>query len=322
MAKRNVHRTAKELLSWFDFNKYNRLRELTIVEFFIQVAVRRDLKIKIDRWRDESPHPDIQNFFPSIQKDPVISAEELEQPPFGLHLFPSLHHLATGKYNHGLGVRPVSIEEYYLHEIWTREPELSRSRRFFESVAQPGAGSTAALSEAQRAERIRLQFNSRLFDAYHGDATEPSYQAWMSEPLYRHQHGTDGTVFLAVNVDLPLTVLRKQFEECVQDAQAFVLSTSEMNSRERGFDFEFMRDEWMEARVFQYLDLLLWSHLNRKLTNAEIAAVIYPQGEGGEETVRNTAKVRALELVEIGSIPYRLLWSQVAEELKKCTAIQ
>jgi hypothetical protein len=290
-----------ESLPWFDLCKYDRLRELSAIEFFIQVAIRRDLKIKVDNWTDDGQHPDVKHFFPVIQKDPMVSADVLENPPYGLYLFPSLHYLATGNYDHAMGVRPVSIEEYYLHEIWTREPELSHSRRFFEAVTQAAAEPRDHTSHLQRAERTRLQFNSRVFDAYYGNAAEPSYQSWMSEPLYEHQHGTDGTVFFAVNVDLPLPLLREQFEECIQKARASVTSNSDIDTRVRRFDFESVRDDLIDAHVLPYLDLLFWSHLNRKLTYSEMAEVLYPEAEAGDDMVRRTSKVRAFELVEIGT---------------------
>lgn len=120
---------------------------------------------------------------------------------------------------------------------------------------------------------------------------------WEVNPLEEYLSSS----VIKVNLNLPEQILIKQFRDMLKEYK---------HNQPNKIDVV----KWSKFGILPYLDLKIWElEFGKSITNRVMADAIYPEGEGGEETVRKTTQKIVNEIINEAQLDK--LWSLAANEI-------
>jgi hypothetical protein len=333
--KPNSIKHKRDLPGWFSLSKYDSARTLGLVEWYEQLSLRGYWRRSVESWRRGEANnsnfprnpPGLEEILNVVWEKPIFTMHVLEQaigdrgPTYGLGALREFKAKASSE----VGVHPLTVEEFYLNELWLVAEKRDFARKFFSEIADTPISNLEKIKPYQavlqrivefRRRMLRTMFGTSPIDKYLQPARRglgslraglgrqdkslksprsAEYQAWMGEPIHIHQlHKGITEVQLSVDLALPDTLLHQQFRKQLERLR--IARPGEFPAPPLRFakpDF----GSWIEMGILPYLDLTLWASLKDvNIPNRVMADAIYPDGEGDPERVRKVTKTLADDL--------------------------
>lgn len=304
-------------LGWFRLDRYDRLKTLKALGWFEQFAVRADCLQMVEFWDglpDEitggiSFEPNVSKVVTMLREDPVLSLESLISCFGSLEPFLTLQNFCEADYRRELGVRPVSLREFYFHESLV--PVALRAAARQELGPCPDYD-PLIFNDSQRLKQFTARAETESLEVSRLSADGVA-EVWL-EPMYKHECVTWDKLLLEVDCAMPLSHLVKQFEDCIRQIQSHPPELDNETIREELAD---LFAYWIEFGFLPYLDLSLWARCQHvSIPNRVMADLIFRKSDEtkGEESVRKVTGPKANKLMSSNSTAFRVLSAYAAAE--------
>lgn len=121
-------------------------------------------------------------------------------------------------------------------------------------------------------------------------------------PLYASQNRTSLHAIADVDLTMPDAILVEAFKAWLATVREEFYIDSPKQYRRPDFA------SWVRLGVLPYLDLVSWAELTGKsIPNRLMASLLFPTGDGGEETIRKTTAPIAMEMIGRGGYSDRTI---------------
>lgn len=258
-----------DLPPWFKLDKYNNAKNLDANGWYEQICIRANCLTYFDSEEGSAckkitQDKDFKEAIKAIREKPIYNMRVDGKLPLFFY-FDNIAILLKSESPHLTpSIHPMSLLEF---DLLRREIDPKR----LEYVAE-----------------WKNQFldcdKTTFFPLY-------KYETWIKEPLCNsvrqdlaeemHSSGKDPVI---VDLNYPDKILIENFKRYILGRRA-ELKNEHLSKHSRQCNFS----EWTRYGALPYLDLKIWEFEAKvKIPHRVLADAIYPQGDGGEETIRKT----------------------------------
>jgi hypothetical protein len=305
MAKNKKIKHVSQLPEWFDLSKYKPANNLDTIGWYEQLSSRSFCFFKI-----AFSNEDRNSLLGIIRRKPIIDLTECKEIE-GCYIYERLSDVrkfCSFKY---AGVYAITVREIF-DIINNISPE--KIRYMMDELNKPQIGNVQEVKQ-------KIELDNEL-----GIDNKPAYESFTENALllsekWRGYNSVPGINTVNVNLHMPNSVLIESFKEWLYFARIKTGISNADTYKKSDYN------RWILYGVLPYIDLFIWQQETKiKIPNRVMTDAIFPQGYGGEETIRKTTEPLALRLIGILKdewvSPLDLLYSQALHERSKQMAPQ
>jgi hypothetical protein len=262
-----------DIPDWFYLSNYKFLEELDSAGWYEQLFARKQLFLMLGYRANKKKAIAVEELayraaFEIWEKVNVSLAES--------SVLSSMcgHDAANGRVqsDYANPIHSLTYRQYLQQETKIKEDSKEKANKWWENISSFdfGAGSTDLNLAYQVMEFIDL-------------------------PLYMSQRSTSLHAIADVDLTMPDAVLVEAFKTWLARTRADFCLESPKQYRKPDFA------SWVRLGVLPYIDLTSWAEISGKsIPNRLMANLLFPSGEGGEETIRKTTAPIAMEMIGRG----------------------
>lgn len=267
------HKTKLALPEWYNLNKYEKTKELTLAgwyeQFHIRYMCQKLLQIKALQSSFD------KNFFEAlnlIRNNPIV---DITSNPLLQRFFdsPTMAELREKRPHHSFGIKSLTVRNLYGMENNIEKTKRDQARNYFEEVSNyAGRG---------------------FYNPSH------KYQEWFDDPV---SSVLENPLSSGANIRIDLNLTDKNILEELKKRLPKLREEAGTNplkgKSRRAMDLE----DLTKFAVLPYLDLQIWAQEKGiSIPKRIIAGAIYPNDERGENDIKTTVKL-AKQILTINNL--------------------
>ncbi|MBV4480548.1 DUF6387 family protein [Pseudomonas khavaziana] len=269
-----------DIPSWFVLSKYAFASELDSAGWYEQILAREQLFLMMGHRKNCGGPPNEKDLASRLGSEIWLDAKVSFKGP---GILPSIcgHDGAVGRISssYAKSVHSLTYRQFLQQDERIKSEAKEKAKQWWENISAPDFGS----------EKIDMDLAYQVME-------------FVDLPLHASQNRTSLHAIADVDLSMPDAILVDAFKAWLATVREELHLDSPKQYRRPDFS------SWVRLGVLPYLDLVSWAELTgQSIPNRLMASLLFPAGDGGEETIRKTTAPIAMEMIGRGGYSDRTI---------------